>query len=70
MKLVREQAQQQIQYIGKYGTFQLCVKMATSIVTRGLCVIEARDVKIELVLWSEQSSDSEGEVGIEIIVFG
>ena len=37
-----------------YGRFQLYVKMATSIVTRGLCVIEARDVKIELVPWSEQ----------------
>ena len=29
-------------------------KTATSIVTRGLCVVEARDVKIELVLWIEQ----------------
>ena len=28
--------------------------MAPSIVTRGLCVIEARDVKIELVPVSEQ----------------
>ena len=36
------------------GRFQLYVKMATSIVTRGLCVIEARDVKIEVVPWSEQ----------------
>ena len=36
------------------GRFQLCVKMATSIVTRGLCVIEARDVKIELVPRSEK----------------
>ena len=38
------------------GRFQLYVKMATSIVTRGLCVIEARDFKIELVPWSEQTA--------------
>ena len=37
-----------------YGRFQLWSKMATSIVTRGLCVLEARDVKIELVPRSEQ----------------
>ena len=36
------------------GGSQLCVKMATSIVTRGLCVLEARDVKIELFPWIEQ----------------
>ena len=36
------------------GRFQLSVKMVTSIVTRGLCVLEDRDVKIELIPWSEQ----------------
>ena len=45
-------------------------KMSTSVITRGLCVLEARDVKIELVPWIEHSNDSEGEVGIEIIGFG
>ena len=56
-----------------YGRFQLCVRMATSVVTvvtRGLCVLEAHDVKIELVPWMNSSSDSEGEVGIEVIEFG
>ena len=46
MKLAREHTQQ------SYGRFQLSVKMATSTVTRGLCVVEARDVKIELVPWT------------------
>ena len=35
--------------IHRQSNGRLYVKMATSIVTRGLCVIEARDVKIELV---------------------
>ena len=44
-------------------------KAATSIVTRGVCVLEARDVKIELVPWMNSCNDSEGEVGIEVIGF-
>ena len=45
----------QIQYIDRVMDDSSCAwKTATSIVTRGLCVVEARDVKIELVLWIEQ----------------
>ena len=69
VKLAREQVQQ-IQYIGRVLNIPVEREMATSIVTRGLCVLEARDVKIELVFGVNSSNDSEGEVGIEIIGFG
>ena len=73
VKLAREQVQH-TQYIDRVMDDSSCAwKMSTSIgtvVTRGLCVLEARDVKIELVLWMNSSSDSEGEVGIQIIGFG
>ena len=48
------------------GRFQLYVKMAISIVTKGLCVIEARDVKIEQVHGVNSSSDSKGEVEMAV----
>ena len=54
VKLARKQVQQN-QYIDKVMDDSSCAwKTATSTVTRGLCVVEARDVKIELVLWIEQ----------------
>ena len=53
VKLAREQVQQN-QYIGRVLNIPVVRENATSIVTRGLCVIEARDGKIELVPWSEQ----------------
>ena len=57
------------QYINRVMDDCSCaLKMATSIVTRGLYVLEARDVKTELVRVNN-SNDSEGEVGIEIIGF-
>ena len=41
---------QQILYIGRVVDIPVVRgKMATSIVTRGLCVLEARDVRTELV---------------------
>ena len=68
-KLARAQEQQN-QYINRVMDDCSCaLKMATSIVTRGLCVLEARDVKTELLRLNE-SNDSDGEVGIEIIGFG
>ena len=68
-KLAREQEQLN-QYINKVMDDCSCaMKMATSVVTTGLCVLEARDVKTELVRVNN-SNDSEGEVGIEIIGSG
>ena len=52
VKLAREQVQKNI--LTELWTILVCVENATSIVTRGLCVLEACDVKIELVPWSEQ----------------
>ena len=43
VKLAREQVQQ-----------NQCIDRVMDDSGRGLCVIEARDVKIELVPWSEQ----------------
>ena len=49
---------QQTQYIDRVIDDSSCAwKMATctgTVVTRGLCVLEARDVKTELVLWTKQ----------------